>query len=38
MERLVTIKSSPHGMELRLAQDVPFDVLTEALRTKFREA
>ena len=25
-------------MELRLAQDVPFDVLTEALRTKFREA
>ncbi len=34
----MTIKSSPHGMELRLAQDVPFDVLTEALRTKFREA
>lgn len=25
-------------MELRLASDVPFDVLTEALRTKFRDA
>ena len=34
----MTIKSSPHGMEIRLDPDVPFDVLTEALRTKFRDA
>ena len=38
MERLVTIKSSRYGMDIRLDPEVPFDRLTEALRVKFRDS
>ena len=38
MDRLVTIKSSRYGMDIRLDPDVPFNVLSESLRKKFRDS
>ena len=38
MDRLVTIKSSRYGMDIRLDPDVTFNVLSESLRKKFRDS
>lgn len=38
MERLVTIKSSRYGVDIRLNAEVPFDMLAENLRYKFQSA
>ncbi len=38
MDRLVTIKSSNYGMDIRLDPDAPFEELKDALIVKFKEA
>lgn len=38
MDRLVTVKSNPYGMEIHMNPDVPFDTLLESMKTKFQNS
>lgn len=38
MDRLVTIKSNRYGIEIHMADDVPFDTLLEHMRDKFERS
>lgn len=38
MDRLVTIKSNRYGMEIRMADDVPFDTLLAHMKEKFESS